>query len=123
MKAQIVLLSTFFLLLSCSNDDTNSTSNNYFPPINNSNWETLTLIEAGFNQNNIPDLLQFLEQKNTKGFIILKNGKLVMEHYFNNHNANSQWYWASAGKTLTAATIGIAQDQGFLNIKIGRAHV
>lgn len=116
MKAQIVLLSTFFLLASCSNDDTNSTSNNYFPPINNSNWETLTLIEAGFNQNNIPDLLQFLEQKNTKGFIILKNGKLVMEHYFNNHNANSQWYWASAGKTLTAATIGIAQYQGFLNI-------
>ena len=71
MKAQIVLLSTFFLLLSCSNVDTNSTSNNYFPPINNSNWEKLTLIEAGFNQNNIPDLLQFLEQNNTKGFIIL----------------------------------------------------
>lgn len=61
-------------------------------------------------------LLDFLEVKNTKGFIILVNGRIVMEHYFNGHNAITPWYWASAGKTLTATMTGIAQDEGLLNI-------
>ncbi len=39
-----------------------------------------------------------------------------MEEYFNGHDANSVWYWASAGKTLTATLTGIAQQEGKLNI-------
>ena len=32
----------------------------------------------------------------------------------NGHTETSPWYWASAGKTLTTAITGIAQDQGLL---------
>ena len=39
-----------------------------------------------------------------------------MENYFNGHTATSPWYWASAGKTLTATVTGIAQDEGLVNI-------
>jgi len=39
-----------------------------------------------------------------------------MENYFNGHTANTPWYWASAGKTLTATVTGIAQQEGYLNI-------
>ena len=31
-------------------------------------------------------------------------------------NQNTSWYWASAGKTLTAFTVGKAQEDGFLKI-------
>jgi CubicO group peptidase (beta-lactamase class C family) len=39
-----------------------------------------------------------------------------MENYFNGHTATTPWYWASAGKTLTATVTGIAEQEGFLNI-------
>ncbi|WP_366518844.1 serine hydrolase [uncultured Winogradskyella sp.] len=48
--------------------------------------------------------------------MILHNGKIVVEAYFNGHTSNSPWYWASVGKTLTTATVGIAQHEGLLDI-------
>jgi len=39
-----------------------------------------------------------------------------MEQYFNGHDANAFWYWASAGKTLTSAVTGIAQQENLINI-------
>jgi CubicO group peptidase (beta-lactamase class C family) len=87
----------------------------YFPP-NSDTWETKTPDEAGLNSNAIPELLDYLEAKNTKGFILLHNGKIVIESYFNGHDATSPWYWASAGKTLTATLTGIAEQEGFISI-------
>lgn len=48
--------------------------------------------------------------------MILVNGRIAMEEYFNGHTATASWQWNSAGKTLVAATMGIAQQEGFLNI-------
>lgn len=88
----------------------------YFPPINSDTWETKSISNLGWNENEFEPLLNFLEEKNTKGFIILYNGKIVVERYMNEHNSEKLWYWASAGKTLTTAISGIAQDEGFINI-------
>ncbi len=88
----------------------------YYPPNTNSTWNTKTPESLNWNTNAIDDLYSFLETKNTKGFIVLHQGKIVLEQYFNGHNQNSNWYWASAGKTLTATMLGIAQDQNSLNI-------
>ena len=125
MKKLLFLFSFSFLILNCSSNDNNQidetpTTNEeslYFPPINSDTWETKTLAEAGWNESQLQPLLDFLDEKNTKGFIMLHNGKIVVESYMNGHNANSIWYWASAGKTLTATVSGIAQDEGFLNIE------
>jgi CubicO group peptidase (beta-lactamase class C family) len=40
----------------------------------------------------------------------------VIEKYYGTFTQDSLWYWASAGKTLTAFTAGIAQQEGFLSI-------
>jgi len=114
----LLLISVFFLNCSSDSDSTPNTPTEpmYFPPITGSIWETKPMNELGWNEDQVQPLLNFLEEKHTKGFIILVNGRLVMEHYFNGHNANLPWYWASAGKTLTTATIGIAQEEGLLNI-------
>lgn len=89
----------------------------YFPPIDGSNtWETTNPTSLGYNSNALQPLLNFLESKNTKSFMILVDGKIVVENYFNGHTANSLWYWASAGKTLTSTITGIAQQENFINI-------
>ena len=89
----------------------------YFPPNDGSStWTTKSIASVGWNQSAVQPLLDYLELKNSKSFIILVNGRIVMENYFNGHTATSPWYWASAGKTLTSTVTGIAEQEGLLNI-------
>jgi CubicO group peptidase (beta-lactamase class C family) len=120
MKYFLVLILAFSLLSCTSEKDNIATISNiestYFPPINSNDWETKSPESLNWNTSNLNDLYTFLDEKNSKSFIILHKGKIVVEYYMNNHTATSSWYWASAGKTLTTAVTGIAQDNGFLNI-------
>jgi CubicO group peptidase (beta-lactamase class C family) len=87
----------------------------YFPP-SSGMWETIAPAALGWDNTELNDLYSYLEQKNTKAFIILKNGKIAVEKYFGGFSADSNWYWASAGKTMTAFLVGIAQQEGLLSI-------
>lgn len=88
----------------------------YFPPKINDNWQTLSLESIDWDSSQLNQLFDFLDSKNTKAFIVLKNGKIVIEKYFDSFTKDSNWYWASAGKTLTSNLIGIAQSEGLLDI-------
>ena len=120
MRKLFLFLATFTLIISCSSENTDAPpqveENLYFPPINGTDWETQSISNLGWNPSAAQSLLDFLEAKHTKGFIILVNGKIVMENYFNGHTSTSPWYWASAGKTLTSTVTGIAQQENLLNI-------
>ncbi len=106
------------ILLGCGSETpvTPPTENLYFPPLTGTTWETTSIANLGWNQSAVQPLLDYLEQKNSKSFMILVNGRIVMENYFNGHNASTNWYWASAGKTLTATLTGIAAQEGYINI-------
>jgi CubicO group peptidase (beta-lactamase class C family) len=122
MKKFLFLLVFFPLFLGCSSES-DSTSNPvpsneamYFPPNDgNATWETKSIQSLGWNQSAVQPLLDYLELKHSKSFIILVNGRIVMENYFNGHSATTPWYWASAGKTLTATVTGIAEQEGLIN--------
>jgi CubicO group peptidase (beta-lactamase class C family) len=88
----------------------------YFPPTTGNTWETTDPASLGWCTDNIPALLDFLEDSNSKAFIVLKDGRIVIEHYFGTFTADSSWYWASAGKSLTAFLVGMAQEDGLLDI-------
>jgi CubicO group peptidase (beta-lactamase class C family) len=88
----------------------------YFPSNTDTTWETKSLASLGWNESQIQPLKDYLIQKHTKSFMILVNGRIVMEEYFNGHTQNDSWQWNSAGKTLVATTTGIAQQEGLLNI-------
>jgi CubicO group peptidase (beta-lactamase class C family) len=88
----------------------------YFPPSNSDVWETKSVSSLGWHQEKIQDLLNYLQQKNSKSFMILQNGRIVMENYFSGHTATTRWYWASAGNTLTSTVTSSAEQEGFLNI-------
>lgn len=95
----------------------------YFPPKNSSTWETKSFESLAWDESKVAELENFLAINNTRAFIIIQNGRIVMEKYWGNNllnnapfDMNTDWYWASAGKTLTAALVGIAQEDGLLNI-------
>ncbi len=48
--------------------------------------------------------------------MLLQDGKVVLEKYFSPYTQDSIWYWASAGKSLTAFLVGQAQEEGLLHI-------
>ena len=116
-----IALFLVFTVFNCSSNDepikeTPTPEALYFPPIGSDVWETKSVSEAEWNENELQPLLNFLEEKNTKSFIMLQNGKIVVEAYMNEHTADLPWYWASAGKTLTSTATGIAQEEGLLNL-------
>lgn len=118
-----LLLIIFLFVSSCSkkNDPNPSPTSLYFPP-STGTWETVTPASVGWNEAAITDLVSYLNSTNTRAFIVLKDGKIVIEQYAGTQltsgafTASSQWYWASAGKTLTAAAVGIANANGKINL-------
>jgi len=88
----------------------------YFPPTIGNNWDTIAPETLNYCQPKIDSLYNFLEANNSKAFILLKDGKIVLEKYFGTHTPTSLWQWASAGKTITSFMTGIAQQEGFLSL-------
>ncbi len=91
--------------------------NIYFPPLTGNAWETLSPDSLGYCEEKIEDLYGLLEANNTKAFLLLKDGRIVLEKYFGTFTQDSVWYWASAGKSMTACLVGIAQQEGLLDIE------
>lgn len=88
----------------------------YFPPISGSTWDTVAPASLGWCLDSLNSVYNYLDQKNTKAFIVLKDGKIALEKYYGTFTKDSVWYWASAGKTLIGFSTGMAQEQGYLKI-------
>lgn len=107
------LLLSFLVIFSC----VASAQQLYFPPLTASaTWEKTSPDSLGWCPDKIDSLYSFLQLQNTKAFMVLKDGKIVLEKYFGTFTKDSNWYWASAGKSLTSLLVGKAQEEGFLSI-------
>lgn len=122
MNSRIFVLVSLFILIvfGCSKDtmdipDETSTSL-YFPEVGSDVWETISLTELGWNSSELDPLLNFVDESRSESFIILKDGKIAVEWYGNGANVKTNHTWNSAAKTLSATMIGIAQQEGFLDI-------
>lgn len=112
----MTLYKTILLVAICSLAYPSSAQNLYFPPVVGNEWETIPPSDLGWCQERIDSLYDLLEENNTKAFIILKDGKIVLEKYFGTFQQDSVWYWASAGKSLTSCLVGIAAQEGVLSL-------
>lgn len=88
----------------------------YFPPLLGNSWDTISPSSLNWCQDSINSLYNYLANEQTKSFIVLKDGKIVLEKYFGNYTQDSVWIWFSARKSLMAMLIGIAQEEGYLDI-------
>lgn len=89
----------------------------YFPPVGSNEWETIDPEALGWDIQKLDALKSYLEAENTKSFMVLKDGKIVAEWYMNGHAPDMIWYWASAGKSLTAFLTGMIAESDGLNIE------
>lgn len=118
-KKLFIFFALVALLLSAGacnrNDEPTSSDTMYFPPLTGQSWDTVAPSKLGWHPEAIPALLQYLQDKHSKSFMILVDGRIAMEQYFDGHTATTTWPWNSAGKTLVSASTGIAQQEGLLN--------
>ena len=101
MKIKLLLLAILFTNLVKS-------QSLYFPPTVGTTWDSILPSSLGYCQPRIDSLYNYLQAKGTKSFIILKDGKRVLEKYFGTYTKDSSFYWASASKSLASFITGIA---------------
>jgi CubicO group peptidase (beta-lactamase class C family) len=101
-------------------------------------WETADLADVGMDPDplcNLIDRINRKEYQNVHGILIVKDGKLVFEEYFDGYafsysgpwssllkfrgkrvefDANTPHNLASVTKSITSALVGIALDRGYL---------
>lgn len=119
----VLSLNMILLFITCKKDQADPTASLYFPPTTGTEWANTAPESLGWDIAKLDGLYNYLSENKTRAFIILKNGRIVNEKYWGNNifetapfTQTSQWYWASAGKSLTAFLTGIAQQDGLLTI-------
>lgn len=109
-KLTILFLINFLLSFSVKSQSL------YFPPTTGNVWDSILPSSLNYCQARIDSLYNYLQSKDTKSFMILKDGKRVLEKYFGTYTKDSLWYWASASKSLASFITGVAQQKGYINI-------
>lgn len=124
MKLKITLLSILivFVSFSCRNDNTIQEqvnplpTNIYYPPLVGKTWETIAPEKLGWDISKLNDAIDFVANNNSSAFIILWKGRIVVEKYWLNTNDETSNKIFSATKSMSAFLVGLAQEQGKLNI-------
>jgi CubicO group peptidase (beta-lactamase class C family) len=87
-----------------------------YTPLPGDDWEVSTPAEQGIDPKLVAELYyKAAELETIKGLLVVKNGKLIAEGYFNGGSVDEMFDRASATKSFTSALVGIALDQGCLS--------
>lgn len=79
-------------------------------------WERSTPAEAGLDPAPLEELTTFLGEQKSDCMVVVKDGEVVAESYWNDFDADTDREVFSASKSVTSTLVGIAQDEGFLSI-------
>ena len=108
--AVLVLLIIGFFLTGCV-PFWSQTEVTYIPQ-DRGDWLVSTPGKEGLEPNLVGRLYRDAEKLDTLyGLLVIKNGKLVAEQYFNSSSIDDRVYLASVTKSFTSALVGIALEQ------------
>jgi len=87
-----------------------------YKPLPGESWKVSTPEEQGLDPALVAELyLNAAEMERLYGLLIVKNGHLVAEGYFNEGSVEQKALLQSVGKSYTSALTGIALEQGYLS--------
>jgi len=100
--------------LSCEKKDAPITSS-FYTPLELGDWEVSTPEDQGLDSALVKEMYNKADQiDHLYGLLIVKDGYLVAEHYFNGKNVNTARPIASVTKSYTSTLTGIALEKGYL---------
>jgi CubicO group peptidase (beta-lactamase class C family) len=120
-----VLLITAFFFSGCEEEEPKmavvppvpvDSASQYFPGAVNSGWETINVEKAGWNKTYLQQAVDYAGEKNSYSLLILHKGRIVVEKYWQNSNAETQNHIESVSKSMVSVVIGILQEQSKLSI-------
>lgn len=79
------------------------------------NWETARPEDFGVSSNEIEKEMMLLNNSEfIRSFLLVKNGKLIIEKYFHGANINSAFNIKSSTKSVLSALVGISIHKGYI---------
>ena len=119
-KANFLIIWLLSLIFSCDKKDEITLPNYTYqvPELLDDGWTVSSLQEEGLDTEIIEELTRQIMGKQFQGIhslLIVRNGKLVHEAYFDDYNVNSLQTVFSITKSISSALIGIAIDQGLIH--------
>ncbi len=126
LKLTFLLAYVIFISVSCQeNEPEPCCGPQYVPyfPSESGTWSTTDPSDLDWNLDSINSLYAKLEDNGTRAFIVVHQGRIVLENYWGktivgnaDFKQDSKWYWASAAKTLTGFTVQKAAQEQQLNL-------
>jgi len=87
-----------------------------YKPLAVDDWKVSTPAEQGLDPKLVAELYHDAAELETlKGLVVIKNGHLIAEGYFNDGSIDESFDRASVTKSYTSALVGIALEQGCLS--------
>ena len=113
-QISIFFLLLLFVLIGCGPSAEELAAVDY-TPLSRGDWELSSPAEEGLD----PELVDKLyynaaELETLYGLLVVKNGRLIAEDYFNEGSIDELFDRASATKSFTSALVGIALEEGCL---------
>ena len=116
----LFLLLFMVLLMGCGPEKTDpqlgphSHPPEYWPT---DDWRSIDPAEVGMDAVGLQQTYDYVANPNinAQGFVVIRNGYIVLEGYFGKFNMNSRHESFSAAKSFTSALIGIAIEEGYLS--------
>jgi CubicO group peptidase (beta-lactamase class C family) len=126
------LLALAFVAAACSDDGgetataapdegasetTSTTAADDGDPFPGTTWETRTPEEVGLDPARLEELNTYLEGTDSNCVAVIKDGYLVDERYWHETDGETNQEIFSASKSTTSTLVGIAEEQGYLDIE------
>lgn len=80
-------------------------------------WVTATASDVGLDRTRIDALVARAAEAESSCLVLVRDGRLVVDEYWNGKTADDDQEIYSATKSVTSTLVGIAQDQGYLSIE------
>jgi CubicO group peptidase (beta-lactamase class C family) len=111
--ASAILILSILVGASSRNEDLEAFE---YTPLPGEDWKVSTPAEQGLDPMLVAELyLNATELETLYGLLVIKNGYLIAERYFNEGSIKQLSGRQSATKSFTSALVGIALDQGYLS--------